>query len=57
MVLNFGADATSSNVLAVAQNEVVRLTNQDPYDIRATINVYAGGAFAYNAQAEEMSTT
>lgn len=55
MVLNFGAAATAANVLTVPQGASVSMTNQDPYDIRAQINVYAGGAYTYEAQAEEMA--
>lgn len=56
MTLNFGGTATSANVLTVPQGASVSLTNQDPYDIRAQINVYAGGAYTFEAQAEELTS-
>jgi len=54
-VLNFGADASASNVLSVKAGESVLITNshKEPYDCRAKITVYCASASNYQAQAEE----
>jgi acyl-homoserine lactone acylase PvdQ len=54
-VLNFGDDASSTDVRTVKQDEEILMTNshKEPFDIRASIHVYSAGANAYQAQAEE----
>lgn len=49
-VLNFGASATSVNVLTIQANESIEITNNDPYDIKAQINVWCNNASAFEAQ-------
>lgn len=54
-VLNFGAAATAANVLEIADEDSIFLTNLDPYDIRAGVNVFITAGGAIQAQAEEMA--
>jgi hypothetical protein len=53
MVLNFGATATSANILSVAQGNSIFLNATSPYEIKKQINVYSAAANAFEAQAEQ----
>ena len=53
MVLNFGADATSDNILTIKDGESIYLTKTDPYPIEQTINVFCASATKYDCQIEE----
>lgn len=58
MVLNFGEDATASNVLTVKSNTSVFLVSSglsanSAFPIDKQINVFCASATAFQAQAEE----
>lgn len=54
-VLNFGDVATADNILEIAPNESIYISNshKEVYDIRNSINVYCDNASKYQCQTEE----